>query len=306
MLSKTLNHYPRFVFRNGEKKLFNPILRRTFKNLPEERVRLRVIEYLLLEAGLSKHRLSQETPLKLPGDKSSSRTDLIFYDDNFKPKLLIECKAAHIRLNDAAAQQIARYNTALGAQYLLLTNGIQDLWFNIREDHAVPMQAPPSFVETQHEISRNFSYWMERGFAGERSRPETRSWIATSCKQLYLNPENPATIGYLNFEDSPDELPLEGYYHLKKMTEESTLAAGFCCDAFGAPLLNLLLNKSGKTQAVLSVQLNMLAKKEKENALLYSSGGAQNVNAAKYLSPGFDRPLNILMEDLFGFLTQNL
>jgi len=306
MLSKTLNHYPRFVFRNGEKKLFNPVLRRTFKNLPEERVRLRVIEYLVLEAGLSKHRLSQETPLKLPGDKSASRTDLIFYDDNFKPKLLIECKAAQIKLNDAAAQQVARYNAALGAQYLMLTNGIQDLWFNIHDAHAMPLQAPPSFVEIQHEISRNFTYWLERGFAGERTRPEIRAWIIASCKELYLNPESPSTVRYMRFDESPDELQLDGYYHLKKMTAEATLATGFCSDPFGAPLLNLLLSKSGSTQTVLSIQLNMLAKQEKENAILYSSTGAQNIDAAKYLSTSFNQPLDNLIKDLFDLLTQNL
>lgn len=306
MLSKTLNHYPRFVFRNGEKKLFNPVLKRTFKNLPEERVRLRVIEYLVLEAGLSRHRLSQETPLKLPGDKSSSRTDLIFYNDDFKPRLLIECKAENIKLNDAAAQQIARYNTALGARYLLLTNGVQDLWFNIKESHAAPLLEPPAFVKNRHEVSRNFSYWMERGFAGERTRPEIRPWITASCKELYLNPENPTTVRYLHFEESPDELPLEGYYLLKKMMEKDTLAIGFCSDAFGAPLLNLLLNKSGKTQAVLSIQLNMLAKKEKQNAIFYSPAGSQNIDAGKYLSPGFERPLKDLMQVFFRFLTQNL
>jgi len=109
--SRSLTHYPINVYRDGEKRLRNPINKAHFKNLPEERVRLKTIEFLRHELNWSLTKISAETAVDLDHKDHKSRADIICYDDDFKPKLLIECKAEQISLDDAVALQISRYNS---------------------------------------------------------------------------------------------------------------------------------------------------------------------------------------------------
>src|SRR5699024_1440801 len=99
--------YPEVVWRGRKKMLWNPIHRKPLRNRPEERVRLRIIEFLLL-AGWSRHRISTEEAIGKWAD-SSMRTDIICYSRQFAPRLLIECRAEHIPLSRETAEQIARY-----------------------------------------------------------------------------------------------------------------------------------------------------------------------------------------------------
>ncbi len=107
MPSVAESRYPQIVWREGEKRLWNPIHRKALKNLPEERVRLRTIEYLL-DVGWSKHRISTEEAIGQIGD-TSMRTDIICYTQQFVPKILVECKAEHIPISAKTAEQVARY-----------------------------------------------------------------------------------------------------------------------------------------------------------------------------------------------------
>src|SRR5699024_6172861 len=77
--------YPQIVWREGRKMLWNSIHRKALKNRPEERVRLRVIEYLLMQ-GWSKHRITTEEAIGNLAD-TSMRTDIICYNQQFKPNL---------------------------------------------------------------------------------------------------------------------------------------------------------------------------------------------------------------------------
>ena len=130
MISSGLKHYPQIRYKEGSKFLWNTILKKKYKQRPEERVRLKCIEYLILEAGFSKNRISLESPVSLSGDKSSSRTDVLCYDDHFNPLLLVECKAPNIQLDDKTAIQIA--SITLNKCPLLVTNGLRDFWFHTK------------------------------------------------------------------------------------------------------------------------------------------------------------------------------
>ena len=60
--------------------------------------------------------------LKING--KMKRFDLIVFDRQAKPWLLVECKSFEIQLNDKAALQAAEYNHLLNCPYLMLSNGI--------------------------------------------------------------------------------------------------------------------------------------------------------------------------------------
>src|SRR6056297_527926 len=103
MASIAKHIYPRIVWRDRKKKLWNPIHKKALKNLPEERVRLRIME-ALIQRGWSKHRISTEEAIGKLGD-TSMRTDLIWYSQQFNPKLLVECKAEYVSISAKTAKQ---------------------------------------------------------------------------------------------------------------------------------------------------------------------------------------------------------
>jgi hypothetical protein len=44
------------------------------------------------------------------------------------PKILIECKAPGVKLTEKTFEQIARYNSVIGAQEIILSNGLQHIF----------------------------------------------------------------------------------------------------------------------------------------------------------------------------------
>src|SRR5690625_4991616 len=121
------HYYPEFILDGNQKWLFNPILKRRFKNLPEERIRLQWVDYLLENKLWQRSRIGFETPVKSADPESVLRADLVLYDQEFRPEILIECKAESIALTEATAEQAARYNRELGARKIILTNGYQQI-----------------------------------------------------------------------------------------------------------------------------------------------------------------------------------
>ncbi len=88
---------------------------------PEEMVRQLLVHYLMEDLGVNKNRIAIEKGLVF--NTLQRRSDVIIYDQNLTPSLLIECKAPAVRLNQAVFEQIARYNMTLKVPYILVCNG---------------------------------------------------------------------------------------------------------------------------------------------------------------------------------------
>lgn len=97
---------------------------------PEEWVRQHFINFLLLQAYplsfLSVERGHEYNSL-------AKRTDIIAYNKNLQPFLLIECKAPHIKIDEKVCEQAFIYNLAINSPYLALTNGVIHHYFERRE-----------------------------------------------------------------------------------------------------------------------------------------------------------------------------
>lgn len=88
---------------------------------PEEWVRQLLIHYLTKDKGYRATLLSVEKGLNVNG--LARRYDLVVYQNNGAPQLLIECKAPEVTLTDTVMEQAARYNLVLKVPYLLVGNG---------------------------------------------------------------------------------------------------------------------------------------------------------------------------------------
>lgn len=290
MASKALHHFPQITFNGDEKLLWNPVIKKAFKNLPEERVRLQLVEYLIEESGFSKHRISFESPVQLPRDKSKSRTDLICYNDAFKPFLLVECKAPVIRLDAKVALQIARYNQQINAPFLLVTNGLSDFWFSQKGDSLAFLNEIPEPFGSSQKPERNFEYWSKRGFAGQNSHPQTRKWITDSCHLLFNDEDT--TPKFFSFDGTSPELGLANYYRVFETGENKRLAVSLSATPFGATRLNAVLNKEGENVSLLSISLDLVASEEAKNTIIQSASGFDHRDIKDEIGFSFERGLS--------------
>lgn len=96
---------------------------------PEEWVRQHFIAFLSDTLGYSKERISVEKGLNYFGLKK--RWDIVVYNRDFEPDILIECKAPHIDLNVNVLFQALNYQNRLQCKYVGLTNGINHSFWHL-------------------------------------------------------------------------------------------------------------------------------------------------------------------------------
>ena len=114
----------KFRFKNSENKvaIFDLIRKKFIILTPEEWVRQHVVHYLLYDKNYPKSWINVEKIIKLKG--LTKRYDVVVFNPDGSIFLLVECKAPEININQSTFDQIARYNLALKADFLMVTNGL--------------------------------------------------------------------------------------------------------------------------------------------------------------------------------------
>lgn len=107
----------------GKAYVFDFIRGKWLVLLPEELVRQLLILYLIEEKSYSKNSMAIERGIKV--NNLSKRCDILLFDQNTKPLMLVECKAPEVKITQDVFRQIAIYNLSFEVDYLLVTNGIQ-------------------------------------------------------------------------------------------------------------------------------------------------------------------------------------
>jgi hypothetical protein len=101
--------------------IFDPIRKKWLVLQPEEFVRQLMVQYLLQEKGYNHNRIAIERGIKVNG--LAKRCDILVFDQDFQPFILIECKAPEIPLSADVFHQMAVYNMQLHVPYLMMSNG---------------------------------------------------------------------------------------------------------------------------------------------------------------------------------------
>ncbi len=119
-------NFPEYTFRikeNGGKQLIFDEVRKKFVVLtPEERVRQHVVRFLVEEKGFPASLLAIERAISINGN--TLRCDIVSYNRQGQPLLIVECKAPEVDITQDTFNQIVRYNMKLKVPYLLVTNGL--------------------------------------------------------------------------------------------------------------------------------------------------------------------------------------
>jgi len=107
----------------GLKYIFDEIRKKFVRLTPEEWVRQNFIKFLNEEKKYPKSLIGIEIQIDL--NQTVKRCDIVVYNRNAEPVLIVECKASDVKLNQSAFDQVARYNMKLKVNYLIVTNGMK-------------------------------------------------------------------------------------------------------------------------------------------------------------------------------------
>ena len=107
---------------NGKLYVLDPIRQIYVRLTPEEWVRQNTIQYLMKDCSWPRYALHVEAEVLLA--KTKKRVDILAIHPNEKSKLIVECKAPTVSLNQAVLDQVNRYNSITEAELILITNGL--------------------------------------------------------------------------------------------------------------------------------------------------------------------------------------
>lgn len=124
-----LNFKEDFVFdikKDKDTFFIYDLVRKTWLVLtPEEWVRQHFVHYFIKVKKYAPSALILEKKLEVNG--TLKRIDLLVTEKT-TPKILIELKAPHISLSQETFEQVARYNSVVGAEKIILSNGLQHIF----------------------------------------------------------------------------------------------------------------------------------------------------------------------------------
>lgn len=122
-------NYPEPGFRikeeDGKEFIFDSLRKKWIVLTPEEWVRQNFVQYLLQVKKYPASLIAIEKEIKL--GELKKRFDILVYDKKHQPWMMIECKAAVIKLDEKVLEQVLRYNISVPVKYLIVTNGSQCL-----------------------------------------------------------------------------------------------------------------------------------------------------------------------------------
>lgn len=111
--------------------IYDPVRKIWAQLTPEEWVRQHWIHYFHTVEQRNLSSLILEKKLELNG--TTKRIDLLVTEKT-KAKILVECKAPDVKLTEKTFEQIARYNSVIGAEQIILTNGLQHINARLTEN----------------------------------------------------------------------------------------------------------------------------------------------------------------------------
>ena len=105
----------------GKNFIFDPLRKKWLLLTPEEWVRQNFIQYIIQVKKYPASLIAQEKLIRL--GELKKRFDILVYDKNHFPWMMIECKAPEIKLDVSVLQQLLRYHISVPTGFLIITNG---------------------------------------------------------------------------------------------------------------------------------------------------------------------------------------
>jgi len=135
-------NFPEYPFhlieKEGKLSIFDQVRKKYVVLTPEEWVRQHVVQYLISEKNVPLSLVRIEAEIQLY--KTKKRFDIAVFDRNGLPLLLVECKAPSVPLSESVLDQAVRYNISMKVSFLMLTNGLQHVFYRIDPENGFVQQ----------------------------------------------------------------------------------------------------------------------------------------------------------------------
>ena len=112
---------PKIRWETDKEFIFDEVRRQWVILTPEEWVRQNFLQYIIRVKGYPAPLIAVEKEIYL--GELTKRFDIVVYDRNTNPWMIIECKELNIGLDESVFNQVLRYNINLQAAYVVITNG---------------------------------------------------------------------------------------------------------------------------------------------------------------------------------------
>ena len=127
----------------GINEIFDAIRKKWLMLTPEEWVRQNFLQFLLIIKKYPASLIAVEKEIKL--GQLKKRCDIVVYNRESQPWMIIECKEMNVTLSEKTMEQILRYHITLPAKYLVITNGSYCFGFEKIEGQFIETNNFPEF-----------------------------------------------------------------------------------------------------------------------------------------------------------------
>ncbi|CAN5807268.1 type I restriction enzyme HsdR N-terminal domain-containing protein [soil metagenome] len=134
----------RIRLQDGYDEIFDIIRKLWVKLTPEEWVRQNFIAYLVKNCYVPSSLISIEKEI-LVGELKR-RFDVVVYDRNGFPWMLVECKAIDVMLTEKTIAQMLGYLSNLSCPFVFITNGTYTYGWEITNRGFLALEAVPDFL----------------------------------------------------------------------------------------------------------------------------------------------------------------
>jgi hypothetical protein len=127
----------------GKEVIFDDLRKQWVRLTPEEWVRQNFIQYMLQVKEYPAAFIGIEKEIAL--GELRKRFDLLLFDRNHQPWMMIECKAMDVELTEKVLEQIVRYNMSVPVNYMVISNGTYTYAWVKTESQLISITELPAF-----------------------------------------------------------------------------------------------------------------------------------------------------------------
>ena len=130
---------------SGKDFIFDTLRKKWLLLTPEEWVRQNFVQYLIQVKKYPATLIALEKMISL--GELKKRFDILVYDKEHRPWMMIECKAPAIRLDETVLQQLLRYHLSIPTGFLVITNGEYSYGWQKKDQRLQLLQELPEWVD---------------------------------------------------------------------------------------------------------------------------------------------------------------
>lgn len=128
---------------NDKTMVFDPLRKQYVALTPEEKVRQKTLYYLIEMKKTPSGLVAVEYSIKV--NNLPKRCDIVIFNNLGEPKMIVECKAETVAINEKVLDQAIRYYSGLKVEFLTLTNGKSMYCYKIEDGRLKALSEFPNF-----------------------------------------------------------------------------------------------------------------------------------------------------------------